>query len=71
MIELVHSEDFALRHISGQVLILKNNEDNTFSVELNFNELLEQGYMGGFATQDAAEQWAWSCAEQEDNKLGE
>ena len=71
MIELVHSEEFAFRHISGQVLILKNNEDNTFSAELNFNELLEQGYMGGFATQAAAERWAWSCAEQEDNKLGE
>ena len=71
MIELVHSEEFAFRHISGQMLIHKNNKDNTFSAELNFNELLEQSYMDGFATQDAAEQWAWSYAEQEDNKLGE
>ena len=71
MIELVHSKEFALRHISGQMLILKNNEDNTFSAELNVNELLERINEGGFATQDAAEQWAWSCAEQEDNKLGE
>lgn len=71
MIELVHSEEFSFRHISGQVLILKNNEDNTFSAELNFNERLERINEGGFATQDAAEQWAWSCAEQEDNKLGE
>jgi hypothetical protein len=71
MIELVHSEEFALRHISGQLLVLKNNEDNTFSAELNVNELLARINMGGFSTQDAAEQWAWSCAEQEDNKLGE
>lgn len=71
MIELVHSEEFAFRHISGQMLIHKNNKDNTFSAELNVNELLERINEGGFATQSAAEQWALSRAEHEDNKLGE
>ena len=71
MIELVHSEEFSFRHISGSVLIHKDHEDNTFSAELNVNELLEQIYASGFATQSATEQWAWSRAEHEDNKLGE
>lgn len=71
MIELVHSEDFVFRHISGSVLIHKNHEDNTFSAGVYVNELLEQIYKGVFATQGAAEQWAWSRVEHEDKKLGE
>ena len=70
MIELIHSKEFALRHISGQVLIHKNHEDNMFSAEVSVNEIPEPVYEGGFATQDAAEQWAWGRADQEDNKLG-
>lgn len=71
MIELVHSEDFSFRHITGSVLIHKDHEDNTFSAGVYVNELLEQIYMSGFATQDAAERWAWDRADKEDNELGE
>lgn len=71
MIELIHSEEFALKHITGRVLVHKSHKNNTFSAELDVNELIAPVYKNGFATKDAAEQWAWGVAEQEDNRIGE
>lgn len=66
MIELLHEEEFALQHITGKVWIHKDHNDNTFSATVEVNELLTDLYEKGFSTQQAADDWAWEHAYQED-----
>lgn len=67
--ELVYVEEFALRHITGRIVILKN-KDNKFFAQVYINELMAQPGEDGFVSQDAAEQWAWDKAYQMDDKVG-
>lgn len=69
MIELVHEEEFALQHITGKVLVHKDHNDNTFSATVEVNELQTELYEKGFSTLQAADDWAWEHAYQEDEYI--